>query len=300
MKLCVFFPSGIGSAWACSWGIPRTLRRMGHDVDAFPLDSTKPSVNRAANPKPDDLSRYDAVIISGPEHIRLHLRTLYPDLAQLKIPKAAFFHESFERDDYILEPKDFAGLADHFFYPAWQDAQRFGGTFLPFAADLAEFGYHNLEKKFEVAFIGQIYQKRREWLNKTRLGIKTGNVIKEDLDGVDVDATRDMYVRDLNRIKVFLNLPALSRLVVSKVVEVMACGTFIFSPIPQGPHAKENMAHLKGVEWYDPDNIPDLVDRLRYFHSHDAEREARAEKNLRHIHEHHRLDQRLQQILDCF
>jgi len=57
-----------------------------------------------------------------------------------------------------------------------------------------------------------------------------GNIQVHDLGGVRVRETALLYADNLRQIKVFVNLPTLSQLAVTKVYEALACGTFLITP----------------------------------------------------------------------
>ena len=70
MKLAVFFPASLFSAWACSYGLVECLRRMGHEVAAIGIrsadcDVVTPSVDFA-----NDIGPIEGIIVSGPEHLK--------------------------------------------------------------------------------------------------------------------------------------------------------------------------------------------------------------------------------------
>jgi spore maturation protein CgeB len=80
--------------------------------------------------------------------------------------------------------------------------------------------------------------------------------------------------QNYRRVKVFFNLPAYSELLVTKVAEVMACGTFILTPMLEGAAERNcNFQHAKELAYYHPTNLPFLVQTLREFVERDQQRE---------------------------
>jgi spore maturation protein CgeB len=103
--------------------------------------------------------------------------------------------------------------------------------------------------------------------------------------------------------KIFFNLPSMSRLLVAKVFEVMACGTFLLTPlIGDGRGAEQNMKLFesgKHLVYYSPSNMPFTAQLLRDWVSpeKDAERQKIAEAGCREVHAKHNLKIRLEELL---
>ena len=124
MKLAVFFPASLFSAWACSYGLVDCLRRMGHEVTGVPIDLAK-----AHAPQVPADGDFEGVIISGPEHLRRSHSIHW------KVPTVAWLHETVEREDYgKLDVEAIKRSADVVFCPAVQD-EKYGFRYLPFGVD---------------------------------------------------------------------------------------------------------------------------------------------------------------------
>ncbi len=228
MKLAVFFPASLFSAWACSYGLVDCLRRMGHEVTAVPIDPAKPNVVGITG----IASGVDALIISGPEHIGKFVAD-----AQLawRVPAVAWLHETVEREDYgKLDVDAIKRCVDVIFCPAVQD-EKYGFRYLPFGVDTEIFAPVNVvpTKSIDAGFIGLLYPKRQAFLaelKKYGVNLVTGNVQVLELGGVNPRKTAELYAENIRKIKVFVNLPTLSQLAVTKIYEVLACGTPILTP----------------------------------------------------------------------
>ena len=88
-------------------------------------------------------------------------------------------------------------------------------------------------KSIDAAFIGLLYPKRQAFLAELRkqgVQLVTGNVQVLELGGVNPRKTAELYAENIRKIKVFVNLPTLSQLAVTKIYEVLACGTPILTP----------------------------------------------------------------------
>jgi len=163
-------------------------------------------------------------------------------------------------------------------------------------------------KDIDAGFIGLIYPKRNQFLHSLSQHMKQGrdpwlvigNVQVLDMDG---PAWTDQALRlamNYRRIKVFLNLPAYSELLVSKVVEIMACGTFIVTPALSGA-AEANcdiFQHAKELAYYHPTNLPFLVQTVREFVERDDMRERIAMAGMSKVVEKYALKVQVKQILE--
>jgi hypothetical protein len=238
MKLAVFFPASLFSAWACSYGLVDCLRRMGHEVTGLPVDPQK-----AAPVAPLGRPEFDGVIISGPEHIGAHVTRFK------NVPTIAWLHETVEREDFGKMNVDTLKYGvDIVFCPGIQD-EKYGFRYLPFGVDTEIFKPTETvwpddesdsseiipvaPKSIDAAFIGLLYPKRLAFLKELKaqgVNLVTGNVQVLELGGVNPRKTAELYAENIRKIKVFVNLPTLSQLAVTKIYEVAACSTPILTP----------------------------------------------------------------------
>lgn len=238
MRLAVFFPHSHCAAWCLTEGLCETLERMGHEVSPNKIILNSHQIDREFYPV--SLDDMDAVIISGPEWIGRHFKALYPK--KVKPLKLAWLHESVEREDYgKLDVEVIKGLADIVFCPAEQD-KKFGFEYLPFGVDMAmfkpsDYTFDLNTRSYPLIFIGNIYEKRKKFLDeflpelaKQGVEIKIGNCLVQDLDGVNIRKSVQLYADTLRNTRVFLNLPALSNLIITKIYEVVACGAILLNP----------------------------------------------------------------------
>ena len=287
-------------------------------------------------PALETLKKCDAILISGPEHIAPWLDAVYGkyEWKNIEVPKAAWWHESMNRDDYTLDWDNVGMWANENFVPAYQDAdwlsqEMFGGThihWLPFGVDTEVFKahqdptvapscvpnehwskYHFEGKQWPIAFIGAMYEKRHKFLQALSQcnipPIIIGNVVVKDLGGLDPIENVQRLASNYRRVGVFFNLPALSRLLVTKIYEVMACGTFVMTPLLSNEkHIAENMKQFHDREhllYYRSAGLVDVARSLREWSSEEkAEERGRiAAAGCREVHEKHSLKLRLETIL---
>lgn len=334
MKIAIFFSMDPTSGWNAGEGIVRTLRRMGHAVISGPLptarEASEPMVKMIKDgaPKIEALKACDAIIVSGPEHIAPWIDLCYSkyEWKQIDVPKACWLHESCQREDYQIDFDVLKWVGDEWFFPAVQDAEFHDqepfatnrSHWLPFGVDTEMFrpyspegvrGYEpaGFPKVFDVGFLGLLYQKRQLYLkalsHHNHPPIRCGMCSVNDLHGYHLEESIKLLVSNTRQIKVFFNLPALSRLLVSKVYEVMAAGTFLITPmVPPERGADRNMNPFKTGEhlvYYSPSNLPYVGQLLREWVSpeKDAERQKIAVTGCKEVHAKHSLDVRLQELL---
>jgi glycosyltransferase involved in cell wall biosynthesis len=340
MKIAVFHSNDPTSGWNMGMGIIKTLRRMGHFVLEGPLptarEASKPMIEmvKAGAPKVDALKTCDAIIVSGPEHISPWIDLVYGkyDWKHVPVPKACWLHESCNREDYTIDLDVLKWVGDEWFFPAIQDAEfhdqepfvKGRSHWMPFGVDTEMFKPHGLvtmrgnsaedarfevqqAKCFDIAFLGLMYPKRQLFLrslsNHNHPPIRCGMCSVSDLHGYHLEDSIRLLVSNTRQIKVFFNLPALSQLLVSKIYETMACGTFLLTPmLPENRGAERNMEPLKsGVHlvYYSPTNIPYVAQLLREWVSDDRDQErARiAQAGCEEVHKNHSLMRRLAELL---
>jgi hypothetical protein len=333
MKLALFFSNSPLAGWSMGPGLVNTLRREGHAVIAVPTPTEQeapPKVIEAVKarmPVPEVLKGQDAIIVSGPEHIGPWIDACYGkyEWKNLGVPRAAWLHESCNREDYNIDFDAIKWLADEWFFPAIQDAEFHDqemfaagrSHYLPFGVDTEIFKPHPLvneniahqnwdvPKTFDVGFLGLMYEKRAFFLRSLARHnippIRTGMCAIQDIRGYDHEGSMRLLAENTRQIKVFLNLPSLSRLLVSKITETLAVGTFLMTPaLPE--QAVANMAlftHNEHLIYYSPSNLGLLAQWLREWVSpdRDAERQRISENGCRLVHEKHSLKVRLAELL---
>ena len=242
----------VGSAWCCAEGISVTLAAMGYRV----MDYGHPQ--RGAPPA-EALRQADLIILGAVEWYGDLLLSHYgADWAALPMPKVAWYAELAERDDRDFPFARYRGLADRHYFPAAQDAVAFGGTWLPFGADTVLFALAR--------------SRRGTPRPSSARSIRSGGIPRPARHparphGAGLRPRPDPLLRAAAEAyastQVFVNLPAWSRLLVTKVTEVMACGTMLVTPAMDHPSALGNMAQFEDgrhLVYYPPDR-PDRLPR---------------------------------------
>ncbi len=214
----------------------------------------------------------------------------------LKTPKIAWYAESAYRDDRSF---DFAGcrsLADLHYFPAAQDAAEFGGERLPFGVDTELFFPRPGIKRPGAWFLGTLYPKRLEYIRAIGCPIE----LLPQTSDPDLVKSFDNLCTAYSSAEIFVNLPAYSRLLVTKVTEVMACRTMLVTPKLNHPSGFANMARFesgKHLVHYDQNRPSELRDILSYYGEHAVEREAVAYAGWEEVRHRHTLRWRLERIL---
>jgi glycosyltransferase involved in cell wall biosynthesis len=279
---------------------------MGHTVKAVPIN-TKYAPDEALffMPSLEELEALDGIILSGLEHIWPYLSAAYSmdEWRAIKTPKAAWMHETFDRPDV----RPFAPLrpwADTHFFPSTDDARNIGGIFLPFAADTDVFKPEEAPpREIPVGFVGVLYPKRAEYLNRLYpflqskgITLDVRSVVVRRGGEINHEETVKRYVHRLNRTTIFLNLPAMSSLYVTKVFEAMACGTFVMTPhIPN----HRGLIRSSAFREYLPEQFEDIAYALKETLDCLEYRDMVGMRAVEEIKRNHRLDQRCEEILKC-
>jgi hypothetical protein len=276
----------VGSAWCCAEGISSVLREMGYVV----TDGGNPSLTGLPE---QQLVDADFIILGAPEWFAAALQDRYGSLwGSLRAPKAAWYAESFERDDRSFDFAPMMNLADRHYFPAIQDAKAFGGAWLPFGVDLTVFRPMETPQRYDAAFLGSLYPKRLDFIR--RVDYPLARMVS--VEGSTARQSFEMLAEAYCSTKIFVNLPAYSRLVVTKVTEVMACGTMLITPRLDHPSASGNMHPFKDrkhLVYYDPDAPTQIGSLVGYYLGHPAERQRIARAGRREVVRRHSLRQRL-------
>ncbi len=341
MKVAAFWPNNMFSSWSLTEGIASVLKRMGHEVIPCPIPQTRemPAAAfehwKATMPKVEELKTCSAIVMTGTEHIRPWLDACYGayEWIHLGVPRASWYHESFFREDYTIDFEELRPWADEHFFPAWQDAdffdqEHFGAKghchWMSWGVDteifkppvcrwLPHIGAHSngcgcwVSRGYDAAFVGMMYEKRARYLNALAKHdhppIRIGNCQIQDLSGLRLRETTELYVDNIRQVKVFFHLPTLSQELTIKVFEVLACGTFLLAPLlseERGAHKNLKLFETgKHLVYYRPANLPYVAQLLREWPSDEKaeERERIARQGCEEVHMHHRLDQRLEEML---
>ena len=280
----------VGSAWACAEGICLTLERMGYEV----LDCGRPEQMRVSV---EQLSGVDLIILSAPEWYTAELKTIYGNAwNKLSAIKVAWFAESAHRDDRDFSFADVRDLVNYCYYPAIQDAHEFGGIWLPFGVDTNIFYPKPVTRNIDVGFLGAMYPKRTEYVKRINYPITYINSVSDPNYLRSFELLADAY----SSVQIFVNLPALSRLLVTKVTEIMACGTMLITPKPDHDSALRNLDQFedgKHLIYYDPNKPEEIARILTELKKKPLEVSRIANNGLEKVIWADSLDKRLQRII---
>jgi Glycosyl transferases group 1 len=336
MRIAVFFPNTSVVGWSAARGIGQTLRRMGHDITdvAMPTAAEANAMQveyvKSQLPPYEVLQKQDVLLVSGPEHIAPwieHVWGMY-EWKQLTGARVCWLQESCRRDDYNIDFDAIRWCGDEWFFPAIQDAEfhdqemfaKGRSHWLAFGVDTRIFRacvecesvkphghFFESSKVLDVGFMGLLYKKRQVFVQALRRHnippIHCGRVEVQDIFGYQFEECARRYAENIRQIKVFINMPALSRLMVAKVYEVLACGTFLLTPqLPEEQGTHKNMQHFeshKHLMYYSPSNLPYLAQLLREYSSPEMDeiRERIAAAGCAEVHKNHSLELRLTELL---
>ena len=289
--VATFHPkSGRVCAWSNAEGVTETLSKLGYGVVEFDLPSST-KINL------DTLKRVDAILMIGPEFFADMLAETYgAEWSKLKATKVAWYTETASRDDGNFDFGGMKVLSDIQYYPGIQDAETFGGHWLPFRVDTDMFFPKPVEKICDVGFVGQIYPKRAEYLKSINFPLAHIEAKQDPNLHRSVHYLAEAYCAP----EIFVNLPAYSRLLVGKITEVMACGTMVVTPKVDHPSGVENMRqfeHGRHLVYYDQSNPEGLREILHYYTVNKAARDEIALAGFHEVRRSHSLADRLRKII---
>lgn len=246
MKIAAFYSDSPFAGWVQCEGFAEVLSRMGHEVLSIAIPPVTQVTQELADKVNKPIDECDMVIVSGPEHLRKWIKHFYPGWDKLKCPRVAWYHESFVREDYTLNFKDYEGMFDFHFFPDRKDAEKYEGTFLPLGVDTRMFSSGSSARDIEVGFIGLMYPKRARFveeltphLGDIKIRYMTGCQSERglipaigvwDANGLNIRRSMELLAETYRRIKVFVTFPSLSNVLVAKVLESLACGCELVAP----------------------------------------------------------------------
>lgn len=264
---------------------------MEHSVldCAFPQNAVQNvDAIRLQMPTIGQLSQLDAVLVGYHEYVQPWLAAVYgyEEWKKLmnRVPVIARFDESMDRADLGLPMRvpELLKWAHHYSWPAAQDAEKYGGEWLPYGADIRIFHPGpNHKKKCDIAFIGTLYKKRQDYLNKLTPHIRVAPVHVatigvHDLFGIKERESTDLLAENYRYMKIFFLLPPASNLIVEKAFDIMASDTLLFYPRLFENSSEKNLAIFedkKHLVYYDVGFFADNGEQIRYYLAHDSERE---------------------------
>jgi hypothetical protein len=166
-------------------------------------------------------------------------------------------------------------------------------------------GWVKAEKSVRHGFIGLMYPTREAWLGRLRphlhdVALMAGQVHVQDFDGYPWLENVQRLAANYRRIAVFLNLPTLSQLLVTKVYEVMACGTFLMTPFIEddGEPNCDQFVHGQHLAYYRQGDFPRIRDLAFRFGREDEAREEIARAGCVEVLKKHSLTARMEKVLE--
>ncbi len=162
-------------------------------------------------------------------------------------------------------------------------------------------------KTIPFGFIGLVYAKRKAFMDRLAqvydlpVELLSGNVAVQDIEGINPFMTARRLAWNYNRIMTFVNLPSLSQLMVTKITEVMACGTCLVTPKIEGAGAgnMKGFEHGKTLLFY-RDDPKDLVAILKGIMKNPEMAQQIGKNGAQFVREKHSLRSRMETLLSKF
>jgi spore maturation protein CgeB len=144
----------------------------------------------------------------------------------------------------------------------------------------------NIPKKYEVTFVGQLTQRREQFLSQLLKKVKV-HIAKcwgpEELN----------MLFNQSEIVINIHLSTLKN-TETRVGEVLGAGSFLLSEELSSPKLFLDGKHLVCTK---PNNVDDMASKIEYYLEHKKEREVIAAKGHRYIHKNHTLAHRINEII---
>lgn len=322
MKVAVFHPYNLTGGWGCVGGYKQTLERMGHHVIECAFPGNQPlqhHVDRLRKQAPtlEQLNSCDVILSLHHEYNDPWLSNVYDYekvWEKIKTPVVGRLDESVDRYDLALarryQDESLTRHVDVLAVPAAQDAKALNLPWVPHAIDPYKFTPLDkpVAKRYDLAFIGTMYGTRptyARYLQESlmQLGpdcptMLSGSVVAQDLSGVRGEISIDMLVDNYRQIKVFFCLPTASRLITLKVLEAMACGTFVMCPRFPGDFQLncDMFEDGKHLVYYDIGQFIDNARQITTWLYDDKAREKIAAEGCKYVREKYTLEAMFQKL----
>jgi glycosyltransferase involved in cell wall biosynthesis len=331
MRIAYFHTGTVLSSWSI-FSLAHTLRSMGHEVleGTIPTNAHGAVIHQlgraeyqrviAGMPTLESLQECDQILVAGPEYVAVWLNTLYgkDPWCHLKARRVAFYLESSRREDVQFKYDTFTDWFDVHLFPDRFDAQRTNGHYLKGFVDTQMFkpclheglsrhtcdqdcnSQRMSEKRYDAAFVGSLYPKRIQFLTKLlplipEVDFHANGVTVRDLGGECQREWAELLAKNIRQIKVHVALPSNNmKMMVARPFETLACGTFLLTydtednPFRDGIHCRI----------YDSAKPQELAEMIRYYITHEEEREAIARAGLEEVRKNHSARQWLAETLD--
>lgn len=320
MKIALFYPVNMYAGWYACGGYLSALGRMRHEVVNCGLPGNQVKwvdELRKSLPTIEQLNTCDVVLSAYHEYVQPWLKQIYGFEAwsKLRVPVIGRFDESMDRFDLKLEHRmtELLNWLDYWSFPTIQDARTYHGEWILYGSDTRMFHPRpggltasGEDRRYNLAFIGSMYPLRVQYLEKlgphvrSDLTFMCGPVAVQDLGGINLTESTQLLAREYRRIKVFFCLPGMARMILAKVFDVMACGTFVMVPKLYGS-AKDNLDIFEDgqhVVYYDVGQMVKNAEQIHYWVDHDDERERIANAGCDRIFESFTIERMLTRILE--
>ena len=274
--------------WATGDNLVRAFKRLGHEVYAYGnYYGTQEKLDDRRLPKELDLLVYCECNDDDPQYTELRQQKararVYWDFdvdngrqgAAEQLAKQVGFdmicHANKLYSDYF---KKFASRT----------------LCLPYAFDDEHFKNLKVKTKFDVAIIGSPYPQRVQYVKK----LKKMGVVVEFIQG----KYKEDFILAINELKIHLNLnifgPGGNGLLVGRVWETIGCGTFLLTQ--RKDFIEDFFEDGKHLALFD--SPEECAGKIKYYLSHESEREKIARQGYEHGLKHHTYVARAQTILD--
>jgi hypothetical protein len=313
MKIANFYIRNVLAGWYAVGGYEQAFERLGHEYFPCALPGNmvqQPEYFRDFLPTLDFLLTMDVVLIQSAEYTFRWLAAVYGqeqwDKLRAKVPVVARFDESTDRGEVGM-PNVLTEIwpwADRFCFHGKQDAAKYNGTFTPVGTDPSIYTYGDDEKLYDVVFIGSMYPTRQKYLETlakygSDINFHVGQVSVNDLSGMKEPESTHLLAQNYRQTRIFFCLPPLSNILVSKLFDVMSCGTFVMYPKLPG-EAAVNMEVFQDkvhLAYYEPGYMIENLNQIRYYLENDKEREQIARDGRNLVRKNYTIDHLLGQML---
>jgi glycosyltransferase involved in cell wall biosynthesis len=295
MKILFSGANGIDSS--IGYWYRDVLRRMGHDVTFFGLPNLGTDVGGGISPAtgyapgthiadlleitdgPYDIFWYveqNGLIPLGIENVPFPticiINDLHAGMAHRRIPLARFF-------DYVF-------CQQYNYLDLFSEHPSENVVWLPYACDTEIFYDHKVPRDLDIAFVGQLHTAERM------------HVIPKLVTKYRMNEQRRYLMSEIphlySRARVVINMPLADDLNM-RFFEAMSCGALL---ITRRHNSGQERLFREDEHYVAYSTSQELFEKIDYYLNHEAERAIIAHQGYEEIRRKHRLDLRVQRILE--
>ena len=216
------------------------------------------------------------------------------DIPELKCPSASYFIDSHTKIDWHLKfaPQfDYVFLAQRAYTPAFEHAGCRRVSWLPLACDPEIHGRHDVQKKHDISFVGNLYPGAPLYERRSKLL----HLLQKKYDLKIEQQFFEGMAESFSRARLVFNISARDDLNM-RVFEALASGSMLLTD--EAPNSGLTNLFTNGEHLVIYQDEKNLIELAKHYLGNEEERERIAHKGCDEVLRKHTYDKRIQEMLE--